>query len=113
MPVIMTWKLFKEEKPKHEQVILFLKVRSGYGYYGDKPLEVAVEYQWEELDEFGEYTGCSACYTEGDKQEIGEHLVILVDGWKISDTDLWMSLEDYSTFLKNNSHQLKSQDYYE
>ena len=109
MPIAMTWKLFKEEKPKHEQVIIWLKIRSGGGCYGYEPSEVTVEYQWEELDAFGECTGCSTCYTEGDKQEANERLIILAEGWEMVDTDLWMCVEDYETFLEDNIPQLKSQ----
>ncbi len=109
MPVTMTWKRFKEEKPKHEQDVIWLRVRSDSGYYGYEPTEVTVEYQWEELDGLGEYTGCSTCYTEGDKQEANERLLILAAGWEMLDTDLWMCIEDYNTFLEENIQQLKSQ----
>ena len=107
MPVTMTWNLFSEKKPTHGQSVIWLQITSSFDAWGFRPRELTVEYQWSELDEDGYDTGNGAWYEEGDEPLKGHRLVILADGWEMSETDLWMSIEEYETFLEDNIPQLK------
>ena len=107
MPVNMTWNLFSEKKPLHGQYVIWLQITSGFGAWGFKPREIVVEYKWSEVDEDGDDIGSSVCYEEGDEPLKDHRLVILADGWEISETDLWMGIEEYETFLEDNIPQLK------
>lgn len=107
MSVTMTWKVFGEEKPKHEQDIIWLRVRGDYGFFGFEPREVTVEYQWEEIDDEGYLTGVGIIYTEGDNPPENCQLLVLAEGFEIQETDLWMAVEEYDRFLIENIPQLK------
>lgn len=106
MPVTMTWNVAAEKKPAHNQMIIWLKISSSFDSWGFDPREVTVEYQWSEVDEYGD-TGSSVCYEEGDEPLEHHRLVIIVDGWELQETDLWMDVEDYDKFLMDNIPALK------
>lgn len=107
MPVIMTWNTMSEKNPAHGQSIIWLQVTSAFDSYGFQPRELTVEYQWSEFDEQGYDTGVALCYEEGDKPLPGHRLVILADGWEMSETDLWMDVNDYYTFLETHIPALR------
>jgi len=109
MPVTMIWKIFAEEKPKHNQDILWLQVRSSFAAYGFDPKEITVEYQWEEVDAEGYPTGTGIIYTEGDEPPENCRMILLAEGWEMQETDLWMAVEDYDRFLIENIPQLKGE----
>lgn len=107
MPVTMTWSTLGEKIPAHGQDIIWLQVTSSFDAWWFSPRELTVEYQWSELDKDGSDTGNGVWYKEGDEPLKGHRLVILADGWEMLETDLWMGIEEYKTFLEDNIPQLK------
>lgn len=106
MPVTMTWNIATEKKPAHNQEIIWLKVSSSFASWGFEPREVTAQYQWVEVDEDGD-TGNAVCYEEGDEPLENHRLAILVDGWELQETNLWMAVEDYDNLLMENIPALK------
>lgn len=108
MPVTMVWNIAAEKKPAHGENIIWLKVQSSFGSWGFEPREITVEYQWVEVDEDGD-TGSAVCYEPGDKMpDDGFYrLAILVDGWELQETDIWMNIDDYDRFLMENIPALR------
>ena len=106
MPVTMIWNIAAEKKPSHGEGIIWLKVQSSFGSWGFEPREVTAEYHWVEVGEDGD-TGNAVCYEEGDEPLEGHRLAILVDGWELQETDLWMNIDDYDKFLMENIPALR------
>ena len=97
MPVTFTFYRISERKPEHNQQIIWLQNRGDHYYHVFEPREVTVEYSWEELDDKGNFTGCSSCY---DPDEIIEDtsnlkLCIILDGHYADENDLWCPVENY------------------
>src|SRR3989304_6272109 len=87
----------EERKPNHGEDIVWLKkTTSFFGADRFQFNECNVEYQWLEIDEKGEETGCGRCYEEGDRPLEGYVLNILFDGWD-ADECLWCPIEEFGS----------------
>ncbi len=95
MSVTITFHEISEKKPRHGQVIIWLRPTESFGYSGFNPTEIEVEYSWEDLDENADPTGDYISYVENDKVPMGARLVILFGGIVVSNDSLWISLDEY------------------
>lgn len=100
MSITLTFYTFGEKKPNHNQKILWLQRKSDFDIICFEPKEVIVEYQFEEIDKDGNSTGISYLY-EDCIGVVDSNIkpIILLNGYKSSEYDLWMDLEIYWSSL--------------
>ena len=102
----LSFTAFAEQKPAHQQEIVFIDNVGGILYDAVSIFQGTVYYEWLEVDENDEPTGTSAGYCN-DEQEPGWILVYYiskVDGGTINTTDSthWMDYDCYWDNLKNS-----------
>lgn len=102
MSVTITFNTVAEKPPMHYEHVIFLRPSSHFGFQGFEPKECVVQYDWMEVDAFGETTGNSACYDpETDsKYNLGDiyedhKLIITFDGMEATPDTLWINVNDY------------------
>lgn len=107
MPLTLTFHKSSENKPKHDEEIVYLyKNSAGFDSYGYDLRFDKVEYCWFEYDPEGYCTGNQACYDENDdvdllssESENGYYwdLEVMVDGYVLDEKNViyWMSVEDW------------------
>jgi hypothetical protein len=98
----MIWNTFGELKPAHGEDIIYLEIASNFGQSYFEYRETTVEYTLIEIDENGDETGTSTCYTDGDEVGSDERLAVTVNGYEPKDRWLWMYADDYQDFLEEN-----------
>ena len=103
MAVQITFYRISEKKPKHHDVIIWLKNTTSYGTIESfEPREIKVTSCWFEVDGDGEYTGNQYCYSDEDSETLEGHtLEILFDGYIAQPEWLWCSVDDYWAALDN------------
>jgi hypothetical protein len=96
MPITITFYKVSERKPKHNESIIWLKNVNQYGFEGFEPVELNVEYSWEEIDENGDYTGGSYVYDQNNPPPpVNCKLIILFKAVIAEDDFLWCPVEEY------------------
>lgn len=99
MPITITFQTVAEDKPTHNQEIVYLKPSTSFGFEGFSPRDCTAEYVWVEIDENGDDTGSQTIYNGEDTLE-GHRLQLMFDCWFPGDSWLWCDAEAFSMLFE-------------